>query len=245
MRLEDQIGPNEHIIWSGKKDKKVSFLESIFNSMLPFALFWGLIDLTFISAAVSAMRYETYSDNGSMPAGFFLLFFALHLMPVWLYLGGVLTSVRKAKNTQYCVTDQAVYVQSGVFDTKVERRDYAQFVSLTIGQSFWDKRANTGDVRITLDEVYYTGKHHRRQNRMLNIENIADYQAVFQLVQQQRNAHQYNDTARGMNMGYPNAGYPNAGYPQYGSPQMPQYGSPQMPQYGNPQMPQYGNPQMP
>lgn len=247
MRLEDQIGLNERVLWSGTKDKKVSFWESIFNSMLPFAVLWSIIDFTFIGGAIGSMRN---ADVARGTYSFLVPFFLLHLMPVWMYLGGVLTSVRKAENTRYCITDQAVYIQSGILNTTVTRKEYSHFTALAVSQSFWDKRAGTGDVRITLDEIYYSGKHHRRHHRMHNIENIADYEAVFRLVQQYYNASKFNEAAAAvMQTGYPSYGNPPVtpyGYPQmqqYGNPQMQQYVNPQMQQYANPQAPQYGYPQ--
>ena len=240
MQLENQIGPGEQILWTGTKNKKVSFFEAIFNAMLPFALLWGLFDMMFVGAFVQA---DQMGDTGRRMTSFAVPFFLLHLMPVWIYLGGILTSVRRAQNTHYCVTDQAVYIQSGLFDTKVERKEYSHFTALTVGQSFWDKRADTGDVRITLDEIYYSGKHHTRHNRTFNIENIPDYEEVFRIVQQCQTASAARQIQPYMNPQQPQYGSPQV--PQYGSPQVPQYGSPQVPQYGSPQAPQYNTPQAP
>lgn len=238
MRLENQIGADEHVLWSGTKDRKVSLWESVFNSMLPLALLWGCIDFSIIRGAVSAFRD---ADVSRMSLGFMVPFFLIHLMPVWMYLGGVISSVFRAKNTRYCITDKAVYVQSGVFETKIRRKEYPHFISLEVGQSFWDKRAGTGDVVIMLDEVYYTRKSHRRRNRTLSLANIPDYEAVFQLVQQYQNIYKYNEVARSLNGGIPPFGNPPV--PPFGYPQQPQYANPQVPQYGNPQQPQYANPQ--
>jgi hypothetical protein len=81
MLLKYQIGVNENIIWSGTKDVKVSVMEAIFNP--------------FISRAAM---------NGAI-----LLFFLVHLMPVWLYLFGVLTASLKARHTEYVITNKTIY----------------------------------------------------------------------------------------------------------------------------------------
>jgi hypothetical protein len=95
MLLKYQIGVNENIIWSGTKDVKVSVMEAIFNPLLPFALIWFILDFFIISRAAM---------NGAI-----LLFFLVHLMPVWLYLFGVLTASLKARHTEYVITNKTIY----------------------------------------------------------------------------------------------------------------------------------------
>ena len=97
MKLLDQIGSNEKVLWMGKKAFTVSILESIFNPLMPFALIWGLLD--------SSMFFDI-SNAGSSGLDIGMLgFFLIHMLPVWIYLGGVLTSAVRAKHTEYAVTD--------------------------------------------------------------------------------------------------------------------------------------------
>ena len=42
-----------------------------------------------------------------------VLFFAFHLMPVWIWLGNVLTANKKWKNTKIYVTDKKINIQTG------------------------------------------------------------------------------------------------------------------------------------
>ncbi len=236
MSLESQIGPNEHILWFGTKNKKVSVMEAIFNPMLPFAALWGLFDFAFISMASSATKYDS-SDTGRSMIGLFIPFFALHLMPVWLYLGGVLTSALRAKNTNYVVTDQAVYIEHGVLNTTTERIAFQQVISAGTAQSFFDKCALTGDVVLKLDEIMYSGKRRTPHQRQIKIENIPDYIELYQTIMQYQPLF-----ATGV------SDYPPQDMRSYMQQQMQQYGNPpQNPQYGNPQYgsqpqePQYGD----
>ncbi|MBP5433538.1 PH domain-containing protein [Ruminococcus sp.] len=182
--LESQVGPNEHIIWSGTKNKKVSVMESIFNPLLPFAALWAIFDFGIIFMSSANSNSHSSTGIGKSMMGFLIPFFLLHLMPVWLYLGGVLTSAVRAKNTCYCVTDQAVYIQHGVFNTTTERITYQQVISVGTQQSFFDKRAYTGDVVLKLDEIVYSGKHRTPHQRNVKIENIADYEDLYQMIMQ-------------------------------------------------------------
>ena len=249
MALESQIRSDEQMLWCGTKNKKVSVLEAIFNPMLPVAVLWGMIDFAFIGMASGASR------AGAGVTSFLVPFFLLHLMPVWLYLGGVLTSAVRAKNTYYIVTDKAVYIQHGVLQTTEERIPYNRVLSVGTQQSFFDKREFTGDVVLKLDELVYTGKRNTPHQREIKIENIPDYEELYQTIieYQQLFVGGTSEYAPQDMRSFPQQPLPQYGNPQYGAPQAPQYGNPpygapQAPQYGNPQYgspqaPQYGNPQ--
>lgn len=246
MLLESQIGANEQILWSGTKDKKVSVLEAIFNPMMPFALIWGIIDASFIGTMLKGVRYAS-AESAASPIGFVIPFFLLHLMPVWLYVGGIITAARKAQNTRYCITDQAVYIQQGILNTQTERFDYPRILSFTVGQSVFDKASNTGDVCLTLDQVVYSGKNRRAHQRVVKIENIPDYEDVFRMVSQYHSYAAANAVSRMPQnmMPSPVSGRNVFPPPQYGSqPQMPQNFN--QPQTVQPQMPQnFNQPQTP
>ena len=82
--LELMVGSNEEILWKGKPHQRCFILESIFNPLLPFALIWLLFDSIFIVTLLST--------TSEMPHEFaltFVIFFIIHLMPVWIYLSGV------------------------------------------------------------------------------------------------------------------------------------------------------------
>ena len=106
--LKAIVGQDEQIMYEGKPNKKCFIFECIFNPLLPFALLWAIIDFGFIGGALSQ------GDMGDIGA-FLIPFFLLHLMPVWIYLGGILFSFRKYRNTAYVVTDRAIYVSEGIF----------------------------------------------------------------------------------------------------------------------------------
>ena len=102
---------NERIVWSGRPKKSCFVLECIFNPMLIFAFIWFMFDFMFISQIFSSDLSELDSS-----VWMFVGFFALHLMPVWIYLGGVIFSFRKLKNTEYAITDT---VQTAVFPNSI------------------------------------------------------------------------------------------------------------------------------
>ena len=175
MTLRDEIGVNETIVWQGKKDKRVSVFEAIFNPLLIFALVWFIFDMQFISSFLS------YGGSFGTGAKSILVFFIIHLAPVWIYIAGVLTAGLKAKHTEYLITDRGIYIKSGIFTTTTEMKPFTDLF-------------RTGDVITTCSHISTTSSHSENGHfHGMNIENIADYEKIFRLVKEYQEAI-YSDT---------------------------------------------------
>ena len=79
--VEDILAPNEKILQRLKPNKKVLLLEALFKG-LPVVLLWVAID-TFI--LITLFNTGAFNDNPMM-IPFIIAFFALHLLPLWLYM---------------------------------------------------------------------------------------------------------------------------------------------------------------
>ena len=197
--LEAMVGMNESILWRGKPDKKCFILESIFNPMLPFALIWAIIDLVVIGF--------TFSASGGMLM-FILPFMLLHLMPVWIYIGGVIMSFRKHRNTEYIITDKGIYVSGGIFAYKYEMKPFTDLSHINIHRGIFDQWLGVGDVVTVCSHTgYSSSSSHSHSSHGLTICDIPDYQQVFAMVKQlQTDIYadtQYpNDLRPGENHGY-------------------------------------------
>ena len=181
IELEKMIGRNERIIWKGVPDKKCFVLESVFNPMLPFALIWAIIDFGILGVAVK---------EGAGEAGAFIFpFMLLHLMPVWLYLGGVLFSVRRHRNIKYAVTDRGIYVSGGVFTVNVEMKPFAEISHIKIHQGIIDQYIGVGDVIVesagfSAPAQTFTFRFGKQnvQGRNVSICDIPDFQGVYNII---------------------------------------------------------------
>jgi len=185
--LKAVIGSNESILWEGIPDKKCFILESIFNPLLPFAVIWAAVDIFAIGSFVG--------DSGA--AGFLLPFFALHLMPVWLYLGGVLLALRRYRNTHYIITDAGVYVSGGTFSYSYQMKPFTELTSITMHRGIFDQYIGVGDIVFGLSpefsDVSYGNRGRSIRTGGLSIINIRDYQEIYKLVKElQKNV--YADT---------------------------------------------------
>ena len=179
-------GRDENILWEGTPDRRVSVFEGIFNPMLPFALIWGLTDLTMFTL-------PSGSDTGVSKSIF--VFFALHMMPVWIYIIGALTAGIKASHTRFMLTDRALYIQRGIFTINVERSPLNEIMHTAVHVGIIDRMFGTGDV---ITECVHD---------IHKIENIRDYTKVCDMIAQV-SQDQYTDTM------YPNDKRPgeNHGY---------------------------------
>ena len=172
------VSQNEKILWQGRPNMKCFILEAIFNPLLPVALIWGAIDGGFIYAALSGHLEDA---NANMPMGLMLIgFFSLHLMPVWIYLFGVLFSFLRYKNTSFLITDQGVYVSGGILTQNYERKPFAEMSNVNLHRGIFDQMLGVGDVIMTSNNDGYNTRH--SFFRGMTICDISEYAEIYQLV---------------------------------------------------------------
>ena len=163
--LKSMIGMDETILYEGKPDKKCFIFESILNPLLPVAIIWAVLDMSFMGFAVGGMQK------------IMIPFMLIHMMPVWIYLGGVIFSFRRYKNTYYVVTDHAVYVSSGIFTMNLQEKTFAELSRVNLHRGIFDQMFNVGDIQITTNQL--TKKN---VPAVITISSITNYTEVYQMV---------------------------------------------------------------
>ena len=193
--LKAIVGSNEKILYEGKPNKKCYVLESIFNPLLPFALIWAIIDFGIIGGVVLA-------ENTENILFFIIPFMLFHLMPVWIYLGGILFTAKRYKNTAYIVTDKAIYVSGGVFTRNINVKPFAELSHINLHRGIFDQMFNVGDIVATSNQMTQRGK-----SITIIIASVSNYVEVYNLVKKLQ-TDIYTDVM------YPNAKRPseNPGY---------------------------------
>ena len=172
--LETMVGNDERIIWRGRPDKKCFILESIFNPMLPIALLWGVMDLSILGLS--------FGEEGAMGL-IILAFMAVHMLPVWIYLGGIIMSCRKYRNTAYIITDKGIYISSGMFSKQFEMKPFTDLSHINIHRGIFDQFLGVGDVVTICSHDSYNSAHsHSRSHNGMTICDIRDYKEVFKLI---------------------------------------------------------------
>ena len=208
--LELMVGRDEKIIWQGRPNKRCYILEGIFNPLLPFALIWLLFDSFFIAAFLGGGFFS--KTQNTFPLMMTAAFFIFHLMPVWIYIGGILFIYRRYKHTEYIVTDKGVYISSGLFSYTCNMKPFTELARVNIHRGIIDQMLGVGDVVLTnnnLADLYSSNLrvNGRGLNSGIVISNIKDYKNVFEIIKKLQEDI-YMDTM------YPNALRPeeNRGY---------------------------------
>ncbi len=207
---------NERIVWSGRPKKSCFVLECIFNPMLIFAFIWFMFDFMFISQIFSSDLSELDSS-----VWMFVGFFALHLMPVWIYLGGVIFSFRKLKNTEYAITDKGIYSTNGCFSKQYNFKPFTDLSHVYIHRGIFDQWLGVGDV-ISECHHYAAVRSNSRHSDNFTISDIPDYVEVCNIIKKYQtdiyaDTQFPNDYRPQSNHGYNTNYYPNGGNAQVNS----------------------------
>ncbi len=170
--LKALINPGESILYEGRPEKRCFVFESIFNPLLPFAALWAAIDLSILGA--------TFADEvaSQTPVIFVLIpFMLLHMMPVWIYLGGVLFTSLKHHNTAYIITDKSIYISGGTFTKNIQTFSFSDVSNIEIHRGLFDQMFNVGDIIVTSYNRDHNGKR-----VTANISSISGYLDIYNLV---------------------------------------------------------------
>ena len=143
VEIKDIIVEGEKILWSGKP-KKSAFVFNKTMTMFPVALIWLLFDGFFIAMLIIS------GDVG--PGWWFIIpFFALHLMPVWIWLSNLLTANKRWQNTRYALTNKRIIISSGFIGVDYETVFYKEIKHVRLNVGFLDKLLKVGDIFFELE----------------------------------------------------------------------------------------------
>lgn len=125
--LQDILMPGETVFWQGRPHK-FSFIVKSVIGLVPLALIFLAFDSMFIK---SFLRTEVPKEM----LIFLVIFFAFHLLPVWLCISKLLTSSIAHKNIIYAITDRRIISRSGVAGIDFTSIDYVDISNITVNVS--------------------------------------------------------------------------------------------------------------
>lgn len=163
--LTSPLIEGEKVLWSAKP-KKTAFIVNQILGMMPFALIWLLFDSMVI------IPFAIISGKIKEVLFFIIPFFAIHLMPVWIWLGNCLTANKKWKNTKYYVTDRRIIIQTGMIGANYETIYYKEIKNVNLRISAIDRMLGVGDIYIDTGLVRNTKNGTQSvKSAMLDVEN--------------------------------------------------------------------------
>lgn len=173
----EEVSPlveGESVIWSAKPKKSAYIINQIIV-MMPFALLWLAID--------SAILVPMLQSGGASKMLFFIIpFFALHLMPVWIWLGNVLSANKRWQNTKYYVTDKRIIIQNGFVAENYQTIYYKDIRNVDLRVGVIDKMLNVGDVYFDLGNYTTNNGNRTSKTAFLDIENVRDIYSKLQKI---------------------------------------------------------------
>ena len=144
INAKDLLLENESILLTLKPYKTDYFLESFFSGFL-FVLFWAGFDAFFIIMMVRSGFFETQPWS----IAFVVIFFILHLIPVWKYFANVARRLIEYKKIEYTFTDQRIIIRSGVVSVDFKTFFYSEINEVQIKVGLLDRLFKVGDIHIT------------------------------------------------------------------------------------------------
>lgn len=142
-KIEDILVEGEEILVHLVPNKKVYILESIFKG-LPVAAFWAAIDVFILIT----MANVGFFDGGGIAVFFVIGFFAIHLIPVWLFIANIVKRVMGWKNVKYVFTDRRIIIRSGIIGIDFKSLYYIDINGVVTKVGIFDRIFKVGDLHI-------------------------------------------------------------------------------------------------
>lgn len=174
MTIKDLLDPDETIIWEAKPDRLTYVIGSPF--IYVFALMWGAFDFFFISQIA----------GGGAPRGislFLIPFFMLHLMPVWIAIGGPVYRAANWQRIEYVITQKRIYITSGLVGRDVQILELADIRHPEVQVGFIEKLRHCGSIRLN-PYVEVISQGNRRTSHRGVLAHVANPYDLFKLIKQ-------------------------------------------------------------
>ena len=144
-KVEDILDPEESVLLR-LKPKKSAYIFNSTMKMLPIALIWLLFDGFFIGAMLW--------NSGRLPSYIWFIivpFFAVHLLPVWMWIGGIVKAVAGWKNIEYVFTEKRIILRSGVVGIDFVNIYYSDIKGVNLRVGLIDRMFKVGDIYISAE----------------------------------------------------------------------------------------------
>lgn len=137
--IKDILTAEETVLWEGSPNK-TAYILAAFIKLLPIAVLWLAVDVTII----------VIMTNIEGVPWFAWLFFAVHLMPVWLWIGNIIRATLEIKNIRYCVTDKRIIIRDGVI-VDLKFLYFTEITNVRVRVGIIDRILKVGDIYITAE----------------------------------------------------------------------------------------------
>lgn len=141
--IENLLAEDEKILWQGSPNKSAYFWTRFLNK-LQFVIIWLVVDITFIAVLIASKVTFPIPVIIALCA-----FFALHLIPVWIWIYGLVKARKNSESLKYYISSQRVIISDSTAGLNIYSIYYKEITSINVNISRLDRKYNVGDVYIT------------------------------------------------------------------------------------------------
>lgn len=140
--IESVLLDDEKILWKDKPRLLSFVLSAIFKQLVFVIVFLGF-DIVFLTLLFN------FVPNIPMPVLIFIIvFFVLHLIPVWIWIYGIVSAFKRQKLEEYAFTDRRIIVKKGFIGSKIDSIYYTSLDSVNLKVGIIEKMCKVGDIYI-------------------------------------------------------------------------------------------------
>lgn len=144
--IDHILEKDEKILWRGKPLRK-SFILNSFLKFLPFGLIWLCFDAGFIAFMVISVP-----EMPHFMIAFLCVFFAFHLIPVWIWVFSTISASKRQKIEEYAFTDKRILVKKGFIGSNIISLYYSSLTSVNLKIGIVEKMCKVGDIYIVAND---------------------------------------------------------------------------------------------
>ena len=138
--LEDMLDPEVKILWEARP-KKSAYISAAVLKMLPIVILWLAVDIFFM-----VMFFPR------VPKKLIIVlccFFALHLIPVWIWIRNIVRASIELRNLRYAITEKRILIQSGSVQSDFKSLYLHELTGAQAKVNWLDKRLHVGDLYLS------------------------------------------------------------------------------------------------
>ena len=158
ITAEQLLNKNEKILWKGTP-RRFAYIMSKTITQTPLALIWLVVDLFFLIIIPNNM----FKDITFLM--FIIVFFAIHLFPVWMWIYSAVKASKEMNSIQYIITNLRIIEINGISNKYIKSQ-----IKLTSMNNIQLKRS-TIDKILKVGDIYISAKNNKTNMVLFDITN--------------------------------------------------------------------------
>lgn len=140
--INDILEKDEEVVWTGKP-KIGPFVFSKIKELIFFAIIWIIFDG---AAIVSMICTDAFSQMPSSVCIMIVVFFAVHLLPVWIFIAKVIKANSSCKSVEYFLTTKRVIIKTSSTGLEYSSFSYNDITDCQLSYKGINKMSKCGDI---------------------------------------------------------------------------------------------------